>query len=270
MDSQMLPFMVYKLKNKSLSLEVSVSKLDSSVFVWHNEGNLKGVMCTHVDDFLFGGSQVFTKSVAEPLVQTSTIGAHYAKAFKYLELNQNQVDKEICIELADYITALKRIDISKERKRDRSSKLNQNKLDSLKTVIGLLGWIIGQTRPDLAFETCMLSSNSKNATGNEITQAKEILEKAKRENVILRFGLKGKIKNFKIIGFIGVSFGNLSDGSSQGYIIYLVNEIVECSQLPLQSKKWKRVVKSVMVSGTLIQVDCMQACHWIARLLNET
>ena len=164
---------------------------------------------------------------------------------------------------------MKRIDISKERKRDRSSKLNQNKLDSLKTVIGLLGWIIGQTRPDLAFETCMLSSNSKNATGNEITQAKEILEKAKKENVILRFGLKGKIKNFKIIGFIGVSFGNLSDGSSQGYIIYLVNEIVECSQLPLQSKKWKRVVKSVMVSGTLIQVDCMQACHWIARLLNE-
>ena len=83
----MLPFMVYKLKNKSLSLEVSVSKLDSSVFVCHNEGNLKGVMCTHFDDFLFGGSQVFTKSVAEPLVQTSTIGAHYAKAFKYLELN---------------------------------------------------------------------------------------------------------------------------------------------------------------------------------------
>ena len=44
----------------------------------------------------------------------------------------------------------------------------QNECDSLKTVIGQLGWITGQTRPDLASETCILSSNSKNATVNEI------------------------------------------------------------------------------------------------------
>ena len=72
---------------------------------------------------------------------------------------------------------MKPIDIYKERKKDRSSKLDQNKLDSLKTVIGQLGWITGQTRPDLGFETCILSSNSKNATGNEITQANKILER---------------------------------------------------------------------------------------------
>lgn len=61
--------------------------MDSSVLVWRNEGNFKDVMCTQVDDVLFGGSQLFTKSVAEPLVQTSTIGTHYSKAFKFLELN---------------------------------------------------------------------------------------------------------------------------------------------------------------------------------------
>ena len=44
----------------------------------------------------------------------------------------------------------------------------QNECDSLKTVIGQLGWITGQTRPDLASETCILNSNSKNATVNEI------------------------------------------------------------------------------------------------------
>ena len=40
----------------------------------------------------------------------------------------------------------------------------QNEFDTLKTVIGQLGWITGQTRPDLASETCILSCNSKNAT----------------------------------------------------------------------------------------------------------
>ena len=34
------------------TLGVTVSKLDPSVFIWHNEGNLEGVMYTRVDDFL--------------------------------------------------------------------------------------------------------------------------------------------------------------------------------------------------------------------------
>ena len=175
---------------------------------------------------------------------------------KYLKLNLNQVDNEICIDQTDYITTLKPIDISKERKMYQSSKLDENETDGLKTVIDQLRWITGQTRPDLAFETCMLSSNSKNTTVNEIIQANNILEKATRENLILRFGLTGNIKNFKIIGFNDASFGNLSDGSSQGYIIYLLNEIGECTRISWQSKKLQRMVKSATASDTLVQVEC--------------
>ena len=52
----------------------------------------------------------------------------------------------------------------------------------------------GQTRLDVAFEICMLSNNCKNTTVNEIIQANKILEKPRRENIFLRFGLKGNIK----------------------------------------------------------------------------
>ena len=55
----------------------------------------------------------------------------------------------------------------------------------------------------------MLSSNGKNATVNEIIQANKILEKDRREHVLLRFSLRGNIKNFTIIGFNDASFGNL-------------------------------------------------------------
>ena len=43
------------VRDKLLSLGVRVSKLDPSVFIWHYKNKLGGVMCTHVDDFLFGG-----------------------------------------------------------------------------------------------------------------------------------------------------------------------------------------------------------------------
>ena len=64
------------------------------------------------------------------------------KALKYLGLNLNQVEKEICTDQTDIVT-LKPIAISRERKRNRSSKLDQNEIDNLKTVIGQLGWITG-------------------------------------------------------------------------------------------------------------------------------
>ena len=79
------------VKIKLLSLGVYVSKLDRSVFIWHKD-NLEGMICAHVDDFLFSGSQLFIKNIVEPLVQTFTKGTHYSKAFKYLGLNLNQND----------------------------------------------------------------------------------------------------------------------------------------------------------------------------------
>ena len=99
-----------------MSLGVSIGKLHPSVFIWHNEDTLEDVICAHVDDFLFGGSQLFTKNIVEALGQVFTIGTHYSKAFKYLGLNLNQDDKEICIDQTAYITTLKPLDISREEK----------------------------------------------------------------------------------------------------------------------------------------------------------
>ena len=48
-----------------------------------------------------------------------------------------------------------------------------------------------------------------------------------------------------------------------------MNEIRECSPIPSQSKKLRTVVKSAMVSGTLVQGECAAACYWLASLLNE-
>ena len=106
----------------------------------------------------------------------------------------NEVDMETCIDQADSITTLKTKDISKERWRGRSSKLDQNQHDSLRTVMYQSGWITGQTKLDFAFKICMLSRNCKNTTANEIIQGNKILEKARRENIFLRFSLKGNIK----------------------------------------------------------------------------
>ena len=43
-----------KVKSEMITLGASVSKYDHSLFMWHENGQIIGILVTHVDDFTFG------------------------------------------------------------------------------------------------------------------------------------------------------------------------------------------------------------------------
>ena len=53
--------------------------------------------------------------------------------------------------------------------------------ESIRTLVGQLGWITGQTRPDLAFEVCQLSRILNHRKVEDILKANKLLFKAKNE-----------------------------------------------------------------------------------------
>ena len=170
----------------------------------------------------------------------------------------------------EYIDSLDYINISKNRKQQKNDKLSSDEIDELRSLVGQLGWVAGQTRPDLAFEVCQLSSSINHSTVNDLIKANKLLAKAKNENVSIRLGLPGSPYDFKIIAYNDSSLGNLNDGGSQGrFIIYLVDKNNICSPIMWRSKKLRRVVKSAMAAETLIQVDSAEASYWLATLLRE-
>ena len=125
---------------------------------------------------------------------------------------------------------------------------------NIRTLVGqLLGWITGQTRPDLAFEVCQMSSILNHSKVDDILKANKLLLKAKNENILSRFELPGPTENFKIVCYNDSSLGNLKDGGSQGgFIIYVVGENNVSSPIMWKFKKLRRVVKSAMAAETLI------------------
>ena len=125
---------------------------------------------------------------------------------------------------------------------------------NIRTLVGqLLGWITGQTRPDLAFEVCQMSSILNHSKVGDILKANKLLLKAKNENILSRFELPGPTENFKIVCYNDSSLGNLKDGGSQGgFIIYVVGENNVSSPIMWKFKKLRRVVKSAMAAETLI------------------
>ena len=192
----------------------------------HVNDKLEGVICIHVDDFIYGGNREFLAKVIDPLRQAFIIGSESTNAFKYLGLNLIQEENQILIDQNVYIETIKNIDINPDRKRYKNEPLTETELAEYRTLVGQLGWVAHQTRPDLSFDLCDLSSRFNCATINDIFQANKVLMKAKTNSVTLKIGIND-LENSHIVGYNDASFGNLPDGGSQGgYIIFLKSRMI--------------------------------------------
>ena len=78
------------VKNELINLGTKLCHSDPAVFSWHFNAKLSGILCTHGDDFSFGGNEHFINNVIKPLKSTFTIGSEFCTAFIYLGLNINQ------------------------------------------------------------------------------------------------------------------------------------------------------------------------------------
>ena len=170
------------VKKELIGLDAIVCKSDPAVFIWHNQSKVNGLLCTHVDDFLFGGTELFLNEVINPIKRVFTIGSEHCAAIKYLDLNISQSNSEIIIDQVNCIKSVKYIVISNNRKNQKDELLCKEENDIIRTLVGQLRWVTGQTRPDFAFEVCQLSSILSHSKVDDILKANKLLLKAKNEN----------------------------------------------------------------------------------------
>ena len=78
-----------------------VCQVNSFVFVWCNQAKLNELLCMYVNDFIFGGIQIFKNNVIATIERFFTHGAEYCGAFEYLVVNINQLSTEIILDYSD-------------------------------------------------------------------------------------------------------------------------------------------------------------------------
>ena len=52
----------FRVKEELLNLGMRISTYDPALFFWHCNEHFQGVLAVHVDDFLFGGTELFNSS----------------------------------------------------------------------------------------------------------------------------------------------------------------------------------------------------------------
>ena len=146
--------------------------------------------------------------------------------------------------------------------------MNPEEQSAYRAICGQLNWICTQSRPDISYYVCQLSTKLNDATVNDILLANKVVKKVKRENICLKFNrLTGPMR---LIAYSDASYANLKDGSSQGgNMIFLADEKGDVSPLYWSSRKFRRVCRSTIAAETSAVLDETDLCIWLTHIINE-
>ena len=257
-----------QVKDELRALGVQSSKYDEAVFFWKNEGKLNGVMAVHVDDFLYCGSKEFELKVITVLKTKFLTSKVESETFTHLGLEVKQTEDCITLHQQNYIEEIELLSVGK--KKEKNELLSDEEFKELRAVVGQLLWVSGQTRPDISFDTCQLSSSLKSATVEDHLRANKTIKKLKSNEVKLKFHNIGQVEKARLVSFSDASLANLKNGGSQGGgIIFIVGENGKYAPLSWNSKKIKRMVKSTIAAEALALSEGSENCFWLGSIIKD-
>ena len=169
-----------------------VSKYDEAIIFWHYKNTLQDVVCSHVHDFFWGGSQVFRNQVLCSVFKKFQISHQERAAFTYLGLQMKHLPNAICVQQSLYVNDISSIIIQKGR--NKFDKLTDDKSHQLRALAGHLNWVANKTRPNIAFGAHQASIVGTKGTVNHFQAAKKALKKLLSGEVVLNFKNLSDIK----------------------------------------------------------------------------
>lgn len=239
-------------------------------YLCDNEGSLRGVIVSHIDDFLHGGDEFFETEVITPLVRRFTAGKAEIESFTYVGFQVSQTKDGITVDQSQYINNIDEDDWQPIRGRDKASILTDTEQTQYRSLIGTINWCVRGTRPDLAFELMELSTKMRTATVGDWHQARKCIKKLKSGCSKVFYPKLAPMEAIKLEVYTDASFANMQDGvsSAMGYTIFATDDKGAAS-LGWRAGKIKRVVKSTLAAEALALSDGLSEAMYIQKMVSE-
>ena len=214
----------------------------------------------YVDDFSWAGTKAFKENVVNKISDMFSIGGAECKSFKYIGLNIETFEDDVCVDQCQYASSVKKKDISKKSSIEKRSELSERE----RAVIGQLNWISTHSRPDISFDVYELSTQIKRATIEDLLRLNKVIERVTQDCLRVLFPQIESSEKCQMECYSDASFGNLTDSGSQGaFVIFLRDETGKRCHLLWQTKKIRCGVKLTLSAKTLALLDCAEAAVYI-------
>ena len=149
-----------ELEETLCQLGCKVSNHDPAMYLYYGkEGDLKGMILTHVDDLLHGsGDQEFEEQVLKPLKEKFLFGSEEESAFLYVGMQVKQDRESIIVNLDHYVENIEVPTMDSIDELINDEIVDEDSQGGFSSLVGKLGWLAKNTRPDLGFDSLALST----------------------------------------------------------------------------------------------------------------
>ena len=239
--------------------------LEPNVFYWKQRDELVGILCTHVDDFCFGGTEEFMKEVIGKMKEKLKVGEEELGNFKYIRVMVRQDDRGIVLDQMKYLETV----VEPEGRMYQGVRvLKERELTEYRSVTGQLNWVALHTMPELAYDVSDLSKGFKEGTTQDMRRLIRVVRKAKRSSPKVRLErIEGKKAHWEV--YADASFGNVEEGQTQiGFVVALTDGKKRCP-IWWKSRKARRVAKSTIEAEALSAGEAMEGAIYFNKLWEE-
>ena len=221
-----------------------------------------------MDDFYFAGSQQFHNTVIDHLRAQFQLSKESLNQMLYTGIEYSQAhDEKIVIHQPEYTAKMEPVRLPNMSK---NRALDALEVRQFKSLVGQLQWTAKQTRPDIAFAACELSTKVKDATTTDVRCANKQVQKLQTESGAVCIPNIGDVRQSALYVYSDASFANLAGcGSQGGYVIFLKGENGKASPLVWTSNELKHVVKSPKAAETLSMQLAVEYAFLLKSLLIE-
>ena len=131
-----------RVKEELFKVGTEMCKYDEAIFYWRSQNILQEIISCHVDDFCWGGTELFKKKVIDVIKEKFHISQEESSVFKYVGIHLSQQrDGSITIHQHDYISDIQLIDIDRETALMKKDPMTAKESQQLKAIAGQLNWV---------------------------------------------------------------------------------------------------------------------------------
>ena len=257
---------------KSLKLEnFNPLRMDPATFINEDNGTLRGVYCSHVDDSLSVGQKTLMESTHKKMMERFQYGTSEQLPTKFLGVNISRDGHALVLDQEDYIRNIVIPDVSDLNSLAKQDILPDQHQSMFRSIASRLNTLAMSCRPDCLFTAKYLTTRYGKATKSDMTTAVRMLKKIKQEDTSIIIPNIGPVEEWIIVASSDASArSNSSIFAVAGYIIFLMNR-VNNNAIPLHwtSKKIRRVVNSSLAAETLAMTELARHIHFIRDILRQ-
>jgi hypothetical protein len=261
---------------KLIGLGMEMCRMDPALFFYFNDGSnilsedrkLAGILGTHVDDSLTLGNENFRQKIMKPMMKKFVYGSHSETPFTYTGMKVKKEDDAITLDQDNYVKKLEIPGMNHVAGHKMDDIIEDQSL--YRSIVAKLTMLSVISRPDICFESKLLSSRYGKATKKDFCTAVKLLTKAKSESTKMTYRNLGNMEDWMLLVFSDASLGHLGVIAVGGQVLIMVNIKTGNSAIfHWRSKQIRRVVHSSEAAEAYALLDAFGDAFYFRNILTQ-